>query len=113
MPDCVFCKIINKEIPSEIISETDDLIAFKDINPKAKVHVLVVPKKHIISVNELEEADAGLVSKLIYQAKLLASDLGIAKNGYKLVINCGKDGGQVVLHLHLHLLGGEPLSGTV
>lgn len=113
MSDCIFCKIINKEIPSEIVFENEVAIAFKDINPKARVHVLVVPKKHIASVNVIAEADIELVGKLIYQAKLLASELDIAGSGYKLIFNCGQDGGQAVSHLHLHLLGGEPLAGIV
>ncbi len=111
MEDCIFCKIIKKEILSEIIFEDDEIIVFKDTRPKAKFHFLIVPKKHIESVNQIGEEDAGLAGKMIYRAKLAAKDNGFNESGYKLIFNCGKDGGQVVGHLHLHVLGGEPLGG--
>jgi len=111
--DCIFCKIIKKEIPSELIYEDEDLMVFLDINPKAKFHFLIVPKKHIESINEVGKEDIMLVGKMINRAKLVAKDKGFAESGYKLVFNCGKDGGQIVPHLHLHLLGGEPLRNLV
>ena len=111
--DCIFCKIINKEIPSDFVDEDEDLVVFKDIQPKAKFHFLIVPKKHIESVNELGDEDTALVGKMIHRAKIIAKEQGFADRGYKLIFNCGEDGGQVVLHLHLHLLGGEKLGGLV
>ena len=113
MGDCVFCKIIGREIPSEVFFEDDSMVVFKDAEPKAKFHFLVVPKKHIASVNEIEEGEASLVGKMIYRAKLVAAESGFANTGYKLIFNCGEDGGQAVGHLHLHLLGGEMLGGLV
>ena len=106
---CLFCQIIQHKIPSELIYEDNQLIAFKDINPKAPVHILIVPKKHIESIAVLEEEDQDLMGKMIYRAKFLAEEFGVAKDGYKLVFNCRKHGGQMIDHLHLHLLGGEPL----
>lgn len=111
--NCIFCKIVKKEIPTEFVFEDDELVIFRDIQPKAKFHLLITPKKHILSVNEVEESDAKLIGKMVYQAKLAARELGFAESGYKLIFNCGEDGGQMVLHLHLHLLGGEKLAGTV
>ena len=103
----------NKEIPSDFVYEDDEMIVIKDIQPKAKFHFLIIPKKHIVSTNEIEEGDNTLVGNMIHRAKLVAGDRAFSETGYKLIFNCGKDGGQVVPHLHLHLLGGEPLSGMV
>jgi histidine triad (HIT) family protein len=105
--DCIFCKIANKEVKGEIIYENDKVIAFKDIHPKAVFHILVVPKKHIESVDKLEENDKELVGEMALAAKNIAEDNNIS--GYKLVINVGRDGGQIVDHLHMHLLGGKPI----
>ncbi|MEK7090301.1 MAG: histidine triad nucleotide-binding protein [Patescibacteria group bacterium] len=102
--DCIFCKITKKETPSDIVYEDGELMVFKDINPKAPVHLLVVPKKHIVSVNELEDDDADLAGQLIIQARNAAKSFGLA--GYKLVFNVGRNGGQIVDHIHLHILGG-------
>lgn len=102
--DCVFCKIISKQIPADFLYEDDQLIAFKDINPSAPVHNLVVPKEHIPSIAHLEGNHKEVLSAIIYKAKDLALKAGL--KGYKLVFNVGKDGGQVIDHLHLHLLGG-------
>ncbi len=102
MDDCIFCKIINKEIPADFVHEDEKCIAIKDINPKATTHLLILPKKHIASVIELEEGDEKIAGHLIKMAKDIASKLGL--KGYKLQINVGKDGGQEVFHLHLHLL---------
>lgn len=104
--DCVFCKIIHKEAPSEIVAESEDCIAFKDAHPKAPVHILIAPRIHIASVRELREQDRDLAGNLMLCARKIAEDHGIAASGYKLVINVGRGGGQLVDHLHLHLLGG-------
>ena len=107
--ETIFSKIIKHEIPSEIVYQDDEVTAFKDISPKAKVHILIVPNKVIPTVNEIEDEDAALIGKMVLTAKKLAKDLGFAENGYRLVINCGEDGGQEVPHLHLHLFGGQKL----
>ena len=107
MQDCVFCNIIKRTIDSKILFEDEDLIVINDIFPKAPLHFLVIPKKHVESVNHLEDADVLLAGKLLLAAKRVAKENGIAERGYKLVINVGPDGGQVVHHLHLHVLGGK------
>ncbi len=107
MDDCVFCNIINKTIESDIIFEDDALIVIKDILPKAPVHLLIVSKKHIVSIERLEPKDQELVGKMVLTAKAMAERYGIGDTGYKLVFNVGRDGGQVIPHLHLHLLGGK------
>jgi len=104
--DCIFCKIINKEIPSEIIFEDEEVIVFKDIKPKAPVHLLIVPKKHIESINEAQEEDKKLIGKLFLVARDFAKKMGVSDSGYKLLINVGEGGGQEVFHLHVHLMGG-------
>ena len=109
MTDCLFCKIVNKEIPAEIIYEDNQFVAFKDIEPKAPVHLLVVPKKHILSVNHLTPEDNTLVGELFLVAQKMARTEKVAETGYRLIFNIGKDAGQTVDHLHLHLLGGEKL----
>jgi len=103
--DCIFCKIINKEVKSQIVEENDKVVAFYDISPKADVHILVAPKKHIASVKELSQQDKMIVAEMILTAREIAAKKGL--NGYKLVINVGREGGQTVEHLHLHLLGGK------
>ncbi|MHC4941882.1 MAG: histidine triad nucleotide-binding protein [Planctomycetota bacterium] len=111
MTDCIFCKIVRKELPAETVMETDDFIAFNDISPAAPTHILVVPKKHIPTLNDLGEGDEALLASMAGAAIRLAGDQGVAESGYRLVINCNKEGGQEVYHLHLHLLGGKPLGG--
>ncbi len=106
--DCLFCKIIKKELPSDIIYENDEVVVFKDINPKAAVHFLIVPKKHIESVNHLEDSDKDIVGNLIFTARDIARDRSIS--GYKLVFNVGRRGGQVIDHIHLHFLSDEKVS---
>ena len=113
MKDCIFCKIASREIPSDIIFESDEILAFKDIHPKSKIHLLIVPKRHIPRVADIADGDRELMGKLVFQAKLLSEELGIAESGYKLVLNSGPDGGQIIDHLHLHLLGGERVIGIV
>ena len=107
--DCIFCKIIAKEIPAEILYSDERVSAFRDIEPAAPVHILVIPNKHIPSMNEVEEKDEKLIGHLHTVAQKLAVEEGIAERGYRLFINTGKEGGQVVYHLHLHLIGGKPL----
>lgn len=107
--ECIFCKIANKEIPSEIIAEDEVLVVFKDIKPKAPTHLLFVPKTHLGSVDTLESKDTELVGRLILKAKGIAQSSGISENGYRLIFNVGRDAGMEVEHLHLHLLAGKPL----
>ena len=107
MDDCVFCNIVNKTIDSQLQFESPDLIVIKDILPKAPVHLLVIPKKHILSINQMEPFDEALVGQMAYVAKQMAEKFGIGESGYKLVYNVGRDGGQVIPHLHLHLMGGK------
>ncbi len=108
MEDCIFCKIINKELPSDIVYENDDFLVFKDINPKAEIHLLIVPKKHIENLNEITEKDKDFLSGILLLAKKIAKDLNIDldKKGYKLIFNVGRGAGQTVNHLHLHILSG-------
>ncbi len=103
---CIFCQIINKEAPAKIVYEDEKIIAFKDIHPVAPVHILVVPKRHIDSVEDLKEEDRGLAGRLILVAKKVARQFSINKSGYKLVFNVGRGGGQIIDHIHLHLIGG-------
>ena len=110
MKDCLFCKIVNKEISSDLIYETDSLVAFKDISPQAPHHILIIPKKHIPTLNDLTDEDTDLVGEIFLAAKKLASDLGIAESGYRIVLNCNADAGQAVFHIHLHLLGGRQMA---
>lgn len=110
MAETIFAKIIRKEIPADIVYEDDEVLAFKDIAPQAPVHVLIIPKKEIPTANDIEKDDAILIGKLFLVAKQLAKELGISESGYRLVINCNKDAGQAVYHLHLHLLGGRKFS---
>jgi histidine triad (HIT) family protein len=105
----LFEKIIRREIPADIVHEDDDVIGFRDINPQAPIHVLFVPKKPIATVNDIDPADAALVGKLVLAAGAYAKQQGIAESGFRCVINCNRDGGQTVFHLHLHLLGGRAL----
>jgi len=109
MVDCLFCKIISKEINSDILFEDDDVLAFKDINPQAPVHFLIVPKKHISTINDLQQEDEKITGKMILTAQSLAKQENIDEKGYRLVFNCNRDGGQEVYHIHLHLLGGRQM----
>ena len=109
MSDCIFCKIINKEIPSKIVYEDDDILAFEDINPLAKDHILLIPKKHIETAADLQEEDAAVIGKIFLTAKKIAEEKGMAEDGYRIVNNCKEYGGQEVFHIHFHLLGGEKL----
>jgi len=109
MEDCLFCKIAKGDIPSNKVYEDDIMLAFHDIAPEAPVHVLVIPKKHISSISALEEDDAAIVGAIMLRIKALADELGIAEDGYRVVANTGKNGGQTVPHLHFHILGGRNL----
>jgi|TARA_Y100000310_G_scaffold260998_1_gene270162 histidine triad (HIT) family protein len=108
--DCLFCKMIDGEIAADIVHQDEDVFAFKDINPQAPHHVLIVPKRHIATLNDLAENDHALVGKVTLAAKKIAVDLGIAETGYRTVFNCNADAGQAVFHIHLHLLGGRRMS---
>ena len=109
MSDDLFLKIIDREIPADIVLETDDVLAFRDINPQAPTHILIIPKRRIASINDLGSDDAELVGKLYLAAKQLAAEEGLAGDGYRVVMNCGEAAGQTVFHIHLHLLGGREL----
>jgi len=109
MEKCIFCEIIQKQTATRILYEDDSVLAFPDSNPLAPVHVLLIPKKHIASVTEVEPEDEVPMGHLIMVAKRLAEELGISREGYKLLIRAGRHGGQEVSHLHLHLIGGAPL----
>jgi histidine triad (HIT) family protein len=110
MSDCLFCKIINREIPGSIVYEDDRVLAFNDINPQAPTHVLLVPKRHIASLNDLTPDDDRVVGELARRAGVIARERGIADGGYRTVFNTNRDAGQTVFHVHLHLLGGRPMS---
>ncbi|OGZ35004.1 MAG: histidine triad nucleotide-binding protein [Candidatus Portnoybacteria bacterium RIFCSPHIGHO2_01_FULL_40_12b] len=104
--NCIFCQIIRKEQPADVVYEDEQMIVFKDIKPKTPVHLLIVPKKHIESINHLEEKDKELFSQMIFLAKKIAQEQSISQAGYKLLFNVGRGGGQLIDHLHLHLMGG-------
>ena len=109
MPDCLFCKIAAHEVPSDIVFEDDDIIAFNDIAPQAPVHILIIPKVHIASANELDAGHAHVMGQLALRARALATQRRIAAPGYRLIVNCNAEGGQTVYHLHMHLMGGRQL----
>jgi histidine triad (HIT) family protein len=108
---CLFCKIVDRELPADVVFEDDELLAFRDINPQAPTHLLVIPKRHVATVNDLANGDAELIGKLVLRAGALAREHDFADAGYRLIMNCNADGGQTVFHVHLHLLGGRPLRG--
>jgi histidine triad (HIT) family protein len=110
MMDCIFCKIVEGDIPAEKVYEDDEIVAFSDIDPQAPVHVLVIPKRHIPNISEITTGDADLVGRLIAVGNRIAREKEIAGKGYRLVINSGPDGGQAVDHIHLHVLGGRKMT---
>ena len=110
MSDCLFCKFIRKEIPTRVVFEDDSCLAFEDINPKAPVHVLIIPKKHIGSINDMASEDQVALGQLAFVAQRIAQAKKIDQSGYRAVINTGPDAGQSVFHIHLHLLGGRPMA---
>ncbi len=107
MEDCIFCKIINKEIPASIVFEDEKMIAFNDINPQAPIHILLIPREHFASLNDIPEEKKNILSHLLLKARQIAQEKGIAEKGYRIVLNTEKDSGQEVFHIHLHLLGGR------
>jgi histidine triad (HIT) family protein len=109
--DCIFCKIIAGQILSDVVYTDDKVIAFRDISPMAPVHLLIIPREHIATLNDISDQQTTLVGHMVQVAKQLAKQQGIAARGYRVVLNCGSQGGQVVQHLHMHLLGGRVLSG--
>lgn len=111
--DCIFCQVVAGKIPSEIIYQDEELIAFRDINPQAPTHLLIIPRKHIPSLTQLSQAELPLMGRMVTVANKLAQEEGITETGYRLVLNYGEWGGQVVPHLHMHLLGGRRLSGKI
>jgi len=113
MPDCLFCKIVEGLIPSEKIFEDEDFLAFKDINPQSPVHILVIPKKHVARLSDCGSNEGDMLSGLLLRANKAAKETGIAESGYRVAINSGDDGGQLVHHLHLHLMGGCKLNGRM
>ena len=110
MAECLFCKIVRRQIPGKIVFEDEALLAFEDVNPQAPTHVLVIPKRHIESLNVLEASDDGIVGEIVRRAAAIAKDRGIAAGGYRTVFNTNRDAGQTVFHIHLHLLGGRSLT---
>ena len=111
--DCIFCKIINKEIPSSIVYEDDEILAFKDIAPLAPAHIVVIPKKHIEKITHITEADESIIGRIYTVINKIAEEQGIAEDGFRVIINCGENGGQEVKHIHFHLLGGTKLNGKI
>jgi histidine triad (HIT) family protein len=110
MADCLFCRIIRREIPGKIVFEDDEVLAFEDINPQAPTHILIIPKRHVESLNELDAGDDGIVGTMVRRAAAIAKDRGIAGSGYRTVFNTNRDAGQTVFHIHLHLLGGRSMA---
>ena len=110
MGETIFDKIISREIPSDIVYENHNFLAFKDINPQAPVHILIIPKKRIETINDIKQEDSEIIGEMILIAKNIAKEYSIADDGYRLVFNCNEYGGQTVYHIHLHLLGGKKLS---
>lgn len=108
--DCIFCKIVNKSFPANIIYADEHVIAFDDLYPKAPHHKLIIPRKHIATLNDMEKEDIHLCGHMLYTAQQLAKELGIAEAGYRVAMNCNKGGGQEIYHIHLHLLGGRSLN---
>ena len=107
MAECLFCRIVAGEIPGAIVHQDDHLVAFRDINPQAPMHVLIVPRRHIATLNDLGPGDDGLVGEMVRRAAALAAAQGYAQGGYRTVFNCNADAGQTVFHIHLHVLGGR------
>lgn len=108
--NCIFCKIVKKEVESEIVYENEKVIAFNDINPQAPIHILIIPKEHIEKVSDIDKGNSSIVGNLVCVANKLAENKNLVKSGYRLVFNCGREAGQAVFHLHLHLLGGRSFS---
>lgn len=113
MNDCIFCKIIAGDIPSTKVYEDDDILAFRDINPQAPVHIVVIPKTHICCANKITDENAGIIAKIFTVIPKIAEQEGISDSGYRIINNCGKDAGQTVFHIHFHILGGAEMNVTM
>lgn len=113
MEDCIFCKIIKGEIPSEKVYEDDEILAFKDIQPAAPIHVLIIPKKHIANLMEIQKEDSELMGRMVAVMQKIAKQLGIDEKGFRIISNCGPDSGQEVMHLHFHLLAGRTMGQKI
>jgi len=113
MSDCIICKIIKKEIPSTVVYEDEEILAFRDIHPVTPVHILVIPKKHITSLAELEKEDEAVIGRIYTVINEIAKIEGIFEKGFRVIVNCGEDGGQEIQHLHFHLLGGKKLGAKI
>lgn len=109
MSDCLFCKIVSGDIPGDIVFQDDEVLAFRDLNPQAPTHILVISKKHISTINDIQPEDAELIGKMFLAAKQVAQAEGIADSGYRTVMNCNAEAGQTVFHIHLHIVGGRPM----
>lgn len=109
MSDCIFCRIAAGQIPATMLYDDGEVLAFRDINPEAPIHLLIVPRRHISTLNDLNEADAALIGRLYLAGKQVAAELGVAERGYRTVINCNRDAGQIVFHIHMHLLAGREM----
>ncbi len=110
MTDCLFCKIRDNEIPADIVYENDDVLAFNDVNPHAPIHILIIPRKHISTINDLHDSDELIMGKLFSAAKIIAKQEGVSDDGFRLVVNCNEGAGQTVFHIHMHLLAGRTLT---
>ena len=110
MADCLFCRIAGGEIPATLVHEDEHLIAFKDVNPQAPLHVLIVPRRHVATLNDLEATDDGLVGEMVRRAAAIAAENGYGQRGYRTVFNCNADAGQTVFHIHLHVLAGRSMT---
>ncbi|MCI9016438.1 MAG: histidine triad nucleotide-binding protein [Clostridia bacterium] len=113
MEECIFCKIVNKQLPAEIIYEDAEILAFRDIQPAAPIHILIIPKKHIKSLIEIEKEDEITIGKIYGIINSIAEEQGVKEKGYRVIVNCGRDGGQEVPHLHFHLLAGKTLGEKI
>lgn len=113
MEDCLFCKIIKGEVPSQKVYEDEEILAFKDIHPAAPIHILVIPKKHIDSLAQMQAEDEEMIGKIYHVINQIAEEQGFKEKGYRVIVNCGKDGGQEVMHLHFHLLAGKSLGEKI
>ncbi len=111
--DCIFCRIVAGKVPSQVLYQDEEILAFRDINPAAPTHVLVIPKKHIDSLADVADGETPLIGRMVKIANRIAREEGVAESGYRLIISSGKEGGQIVPHLHMHLLGGRNLSSKL
>ena len=110
MSDCLFCKIQSGEIPADIVFESDDVLAFRDVNPQAPTHILIIPRVHVATINDLSDEHTLMMGRLFSVAKIIAAEEGVSDDGYRLVVNCNKKAGQTVFHIHMHLLAGRAMN---